>query len=53
MAGYDIFAKTYDDIIRKGSPLNELCFQFVLYQVKDVEDKKICDLRFRMRTGRA
>ncbi|MBS4178343.1 class I SAM-dependent methyltransferase [Lederbergia citrea] len=44
MVGYDLFATAYDDIIRKGSPLNERCFQFVLNQLQDIEGKKICDL---------
>ncbi|MBS4178346.1 hypothetical protein [Lederbergia citrea] len=42
MGGYDLFATAYDDIIRKGSPLNEL--QYVLNQVNNVEGKKIYHL---------
>lgn len=44
MAGYDTFAKTYDDIIRNRSPINELSFQFILKHIEEIKGQKICDL---------
>ncbi|WP_062104358.1 class I SAM-dependent methyltransferase [Bacillus niameyensis] len=44
MDGYDVFADTYDNVIRKGSPVNELAFNFVIDQLHDIKGKQICDL---------
>ncbi|MCJ7839782.1 class I SAM-dependent methyltransferase [Lederbergia sp. NSJ-179] len=44
MAGYDSFADTYDHIIRKRLPINELSFQFILKQIDEIKGRKICDL---------
>lgn len=44
MKGYDLFASTYDDMIRKKSAINEVCYQFVLSELAGAGRKKICDL---------
>src|SRR5690606_39005882 len=44
MKGYDLFASTYDDMIRKKSAINEACYHFVLNELEGAGRKKICDL---------